>query len=798
MTLRWLPISIGTTMSTFIVMAALFGKSGGRGGIWRGQGKPKDKSYTKNNVLVNWHLFILEPNPHTYFCSLMAGLEYTISILKPKRTITITDTHANQMKIEQTTTVEEIFVSSSRPTTSSSMIESNSNLLDRISSASTSKTASDDNNYSASKVTLMGSLNGTGEFTRVRYRFDNVFLETENLLSVHLPASVPLPTEELLVNGVYGAIPSIKSNTNPPTVFYHKDIHQQQEHYLNVSYTHISISKQDEHLRNQDLLRKCIRWETRPVYLMYVPHPSNFWHVFNDALMGVFQTLREEGHLPLAEIDDAGNMIEYLEGLDPECHWKLDLYGNGSAYRPEKCLFKTGRLPNAPSKSSIKGSPKDDEWCRPGLVAFNRSAGPIILMAKGALWPDKKWRHIFTAISEDIRGWDDMVGTCFKELYIVKSHTLDFYTAIYSVYPDYPHAHKQRVGGIQAFQELMATAERHHREARYKKNPKLHVWGGYSSSELETLRQGIGPENIGALSVLRDIRTAGIKKGRLEQKDVVEINRMRREETEDMLAFVKEKQQIQEEQRLPSNAGGGAQKKPRKKADAIAYPQFAPTPSAPRPVVTFMWRKDFSRCAANEADILAYLLLRYNVTVRVTSFDEPLTETMDLMNSTDILLGMHGAGWTNALFLKRGAAAMQMLPYNWQNPATKISIRGGSYRAIIKAKEAKYVEWVNPFANYSFVRPKDFDSMARRGLPLPYKYALHPAPDWEAPYASETKAGNHWIYQNTLVKIRDIAVKLDAMMSLKGIVPMPLREPVVAVETVVEISESAAAAELNF
>jgi len=762
-----------------------------------GEAKVSPRKYTREKKMLFCQLTSLSSlqQPLTFAHSFTAGSGYTVSILKSIRIITVTEDQVKQMKTQQTTTSEQIFVSpsqtASRPSSFSTLQESNSKSLNKNSSTSTSN----DGDYAASKVTLLGSLNSTGTFTRVRYRFDNVFLETENVISVHLPASIPLPTKPVLVNGVHGASPRERSTTEPPTVFYHRDITQKQEHYLNISYTHISTFQRDEHLRKEPL-RKCVRWEARPVYLMHVPHPSNVWHVFNDALMGVFQTLREEGHLPLAEIDEAGNMVEYLEGLHPECHWKMDLYGNGSVYRPEKCLFKTGRLPNSSSsKQSIHCSPKHDDWCRPGVVAFNRSSGPIILMAKGAIWPDRKWRHMFTAISEDIREWDDMVGTCFKELYLVKSHTLDFYTAIYSSYPNYPHAQKQRVGSIQAFQELMATAERHHREVRHKQKPKLHEWGGYSSPGLEILRQGIGPENIGALSVLRDLRTVGIKEGRLKQKDVDKINRMRREETEDMLAFVREKQQMQEEEeekKLRSNASSGARKEPREKEGASAYSQFVPTPSAPRPVVTFMWRMNFKRCAVNEADILTYLLLRYNVTVRVTSFNEPLMETMDLMNSTDILLGMHGAGWTNALFLKRGAAAMQMLPYNWRNPATKTLIRGGSYKAIVIAKEAQYVEWVNPFANYSFFRPIDFDK-ARRDDPPPYKYSLHPDPDWKVPYALENKIGSHWIYQNTLVKIRDIAVKLDTMMRFKGIVPMP-----VMVEPVAAVSEAAAAAELGF
>ena len=144
------------------------------------------------------------------------------------------------------------------------------------------------------------------------------------------------------------------------------------------------------------------------------------------------------------------------------------------------------------------------------------------------------------------REWDSMVGTCFKELYVVKSHTLNFYTGIFSSYASYSHAQEQRVGAMHAFQELMATAERRNREERHEKRPRLNAWGGYNNPDLEILRKGIGPESLSALSTLRDIRTASIEEGKLDEEDIAEIQRTRNEETEDMLRFVREKQQEQE------------------------------------------------------------------------------------------------------------------------------------------------------------------------------------------------------------------------------------------------------------
>ena len=38
------------------------------------------------------------------------------------------------------------------------------------------------------------------------------------------------------------------------------------------------------------------------------PRSYNIWHTWNEGLMGAFQTLREQGMLPLAQVDAAGNM----------------------------------------------------------------------------------------------------------------------------------------------------------------------------------------------------------------------------------------------------------------------------------------------------------------------------------------------------------------------------------------------------------------------------------------------------------------------------------------------------------
>ena len=60
-----------------------------------------------------------------------------------------------------------------------------------------------------------------------------------------------------------------------------------------------------------------------------------------------------------------------------------------------------------------------------------------------------------------------------------------------------------------------------------------------------------------------------------------------------------------------------------------------------------------SRALMNEPQIVAYINARWDVEVVTTTFKGTLYDSMDLMQHTDIFLGMHGAGWTNALFLSQ-------------------------------------------------------------------------------------------------------------------------------------------------
>lgn len=138
---------------------------------------------------------------------------------------------------------------------------------------------------------------------------------------------------------------------------------------------------------------------------------------------------------------------------------------------------------------------------------------------------------------------------------------------------------------------------------------------------------------------------------------------------------------------------------------------------------------------------------------------EPLLEVMDLMAHTDVLVGMHGAGWTNALFIKGGASVLQMFPYGWRMEETGELIRGNNYREIVLASDCHYHDWVSPYPGYAFFRKIDFKKGA--------KSFLHPGPN--DPRPSSGLPGPPWIYQNTYVDIEDFSVQFDATMKSAGI-----------------------------
>jgi hypothetical protein len=153
-----------------------------------------------------------------------------------------------------------------------------------------------------SSPTVLVAASGGGGLNKYYYRFENVRL-TRSGLTVYLPPGVDPPPEEHWVD----FISSNTTSPRPPTMIVIKgDLHTTKWYYLPVKY-----------VRADELQPRCKAWVEKPSYLLQVRYSYNIWHTWNEGLMGFFQSLREQGALPLVQVDEEGNMR-----WAARCHWK--------------------------------------------------------------------------------------------------------------------------------------------------------------------------------------------------------------------------------------------------------------------------------------------------------------------------------------------------------------------------------------------------------------------------------------------------------------------------------------------
>ena len=392
-----------------------------------------------------------------------------------------------------------------------------------------------------------------------------------------------------------------------------------------------------------------------------------------------------------------------------------------------------------------KCNAETQEWCgEQGLVSGNRSDGPILLMASKSGMPSEQWMTVFKAVSTDIRPWDSMIGTCFREVYIGMNNDINFYVSL-ETGDTKSKGMQQRQRSLKAFEQLVLTALR---TAELRKTinakPMQEYYKSRHSGLVKLRHPGIGPEDIRSLEVLRAARYQAMADSNMSGDDLLDMRTSRIEETRRMRELVATK----------------LRKYRHQDDEDILASSYQPKR------VTFMWRDALKRCIINESDLIEYILSLYNVTVRISTFSESFLDVMDLMNTTDVLIGMHGQGWTNALFLKPGAAALQLHPFGWTMPPGNETLRGFSYRNVALARNAFYRQWVNPYASHAFMRQWEWESQKRKGNPIPYPYSMHPLPHWPTPADGDSRS--HWVYGNTLVSVNNIAPILDDVMRAVG------------------------------
>jgi glycoprotein 2-beta-D-xylosyltransferase len=128
--------------------------------------------------------------------------------------------------------------------------------------------------------------------------------------------------------------------------------------------------------------------------------------------------------------------------------------------------------------------------------------------------------------------------------------------------------------------------------------------------------------------------------------------------------------------------------------------------------VLFIWRRDYVahprrpdghvvRKIHNEGELLDHLQRKYQ-SLRVAGAQIDQFEMVDQLRqaaSTDILVGMHGAGLTHALFLPRHASLIELFPVYW-------SSANRHFKAIAKWRSLSYLSWEN--TDHSLEKPNHF------------------------------------------------------------------------------------------
>ncbi|CAO2174386.1 unnamed protein product [Urochloa humidicola] len=161
--------------------------------------------------------------------------------------------------------------------------------------------------------------------------------------------------------------------------------------------------------------------------------------------------------------------------------------------------------------------------------------------------------------------------------------------------------------------------------------------------------------------------------------------------------------------------------------EAYALPRSATTGSGRKPRMMLIQRQPHRRFT-NEKEIVAAAEAEgFEVTVTELRIDAAVDEQARLVNSFDAIVGLHGAGMTNEVFLPPGGVLVQVVPLGkldlmarveYGEPATEMGLKYICYN--ITAEESSLLEELGP--NDPAIT--DPDSVHRRGWAALYDIYL--------------------------------------------------------------------------
>lgn len=334
------------------------------------------------------------------------------------------------------------------------------------------------------------------------YRFQNVVVNRDKI-TVYYDANFTPPTKEHWVDFISGNT----TDPAPPTMLVIKgDLHTEKWYYLPIEYLPAS--------QHQFV---CKSWIEKPAYLLQVRYSYNIWHTWNEGLMGLFQTLREHGHLPLVNIDADGNMHEIAQGQGGGCPWEYDPVSQ-EAWQPTDCDPREGLIDRE------RCDPKTESWCRQGVMSYRRSEGGPIIVPYTASSVMNVWAHLYSAMTTDVRDWSLIDGSCFKDLTVGKTSTLNFYQALNATHHDnfdlkysWVDNRAARVEAMAVFKAFVTSAQREWFANERAKNPTAKRWLGYRDEGMERLRQGVGPEDLDAIEAVAPKEVPGMLREEIDE-----------------------------------------------------------------------------------------------------------------------------------------------------------------------------------------------------------------------------------------------------------------------------------------
>lgn len=117
--------------------------------------------------------------------------------------------------------------------------------------------------------------------------------------------------------------------------------------------------------------------------------------------------------------------------------------------------------------------------------------------------------------------------------------------------------------------------------------------------------------------------------------------------------------------------------------------------------ITFLWRRDYishignpsgqiKRKITNEEELIDSVkgVMRGHVVRGIQLEKLSMTEQIETITSTDILIGMHGAGLTYVLFLPPHAGVLEFFPNDW-------IIQYPCFKAMANWRQLHYISWTN-------------------------------------------------------------------------------------------------------